>query len=294
MSFALFPGCVVQSEQYAFEISARETLPVLGIQIKKLDGLSCCGYSLKNVSIPAWFYMSARNLALAEKNEVDLLPLCNGCNLSFREVKNYLVENSKLRERINSLLSMEGLKYTGKAKSWHILEVFNQVVGIEKIKSLVKVPLTGLKFAAHYGCHALRPSPIGLIDDPENPHILEELIGALGASAVDYPQRLDCCGQGLSMTTGKTALTISGEKLKAIQDQLFAGVVTVCPFCMKMLDSKQRAIRVSTDYKEVNLPVFYYTQLLGLAMGLDIEPIGLTLNSSPVGEILKKIGGNKK
>jgi heterodisulfide reductase subunit B len=268
MSFALFPGCVVQSEQYAFEISAREILPNLGIQIKELDGLSCCGYSLKNVSIPAWFYMSARNLALAEKNEIDLLPLCNGCNLSFREVKNYLGENTKLRERINSLLSMEGLKYTGKAKSWHILEVFNQVVGVEKIKSLVKVPLNGLKLATHYGCHALRPSPIGLIDDPENPHILEELIRALGASAVDYPQRLDCCGQGLSMTTGKTALTISGGKLKAIQDQ-------------------------STDYKEVNMPVFYYTQLLGLAIGLDIEQIGLPLNSSPVGEILKKIGGNK-
>jgi len=294
MSFALFPGCVVQSEQYAFEISARETLPTLGIQIKELDGLSCCGYSLKNVSIPAWFYMSARNLALAEKNGIDLLPLCNGCNLSFREVKNYLDEDTNLRERINSLLSMEGLKYTGKAKSWHILEVFNQVVGLEKIKSLVKVPLNGLKLAAHYGCHALRPSSIRLIDDPENPHILEELIHALGASAVDYPERLDCCGQGLSMTTGRTALTISGEKLKAIQDQLFDGVVTVCPFCTKMLDSKQRAIRVSTDYKEVNMPVLYYTQLLGLAMGLDAKQIGLNLNSSPVGEILKRIGGHKK
>jgi heterodisulfide reductase subunit B len=294
MKLALYPGCIVQSEQYAFEISARETLSILGIQIEELEGLSCCGYPLKNVSVPAWFYMSARNLALAEDNEIDLLPLCNGCNLSFREVKNYLSENSKLKERINSLLSMEGLKYTGKAKSWHILEVFNQIVGIEKIKNSVKMPLNGLKLAAHYGCHALRPSPIGLIDDPENPQILEELIQILGASAVDYPERLDCCGQGLSMTTGKTALTISGGKLKAIQDQLFDGVVTVCPFCTKMLDSKQRAIRVSTEYKEVNMPVFYYTQLIGLAMGLDVERIGLTLNSSPVGEILKKIGGNKK
>ena len=107
-------------------------------------------------------------------------------------------------------------------------------------------------------------------------------------------ERLDCCGQGLSMTTGRTALTISGGKLKAIKDQLFDGVVTVCPFCTKMLDSKQRAIRVSTDNKEVNMPVLYYTQLLGLAMGLDAKQIGLNLNSSPVGEILNKIGGNKK
>jgi len=291
---ALYQGCTVQSEQYAFEISAKETLSNLGIQLQELEGLSCCGYPLKNVSVPAWFYMSARNLALAEAKGVDLLPLCNGCNLSFREVKNYLKEDSELRERINSLLSMEGLEYTGKAKSFHILEAFSQVVGIEKIRNAVKVPLNGLKLAAHYGCHALRPSSIGMIDDPENPQILEELIRVLGASAVDYPERLDCCGQGLSMTTGRTALTISGGKLKTIQNQLFDGVVTVCPFCMKMLDSKQRAIRVSTEYKDVNIPVFYYSQLLGLAMGLDAKQIGLNLNQSPVGDILKKIGGNKK
>jgi heterodisulfide reductase subunit B len=294
MKLALYPGCVVQSEQYAFEISARETLSKFGIQIEAIEGLSCCGYPLKNVSVPAWFYMAARNLALAENYEIDLLPLCNGCNLSFREVKNYLNEDTKLKDNINSLLSLEGLNYTGKTNSWHVLEVFNKIIGIDKIKNLVTNPLNGLKFAAHYGCHALRPSPVGLIDDPENPIILEELIHALGASSVDYPERLDCCGQGLTMTTGKTALKISGRKLKAIQDQLFDGVVTVCPFCTKMLDSKQRAIRVSTDYKEVSMPVFYYTQLLGLAMGLDAKLIGLNLNSSPVWEILKEIGGNKK
>ena len=291
MKLALYPGCTVQSEQYAFEVSVREILPEFGVQLEELEGLSCCGYPLKNVSVPAWFYMAARNLALAEEKALDILSLCNGCNLSFHEVKHYLNEDSALRERINSLLSMEGLKYAGEANSLHILEVFSQVVGVEKIQSSVKVPLEGLKLAAHYGCHALRPSEMGMIDDPEDPHILEELIRALGASAVDYPERLDCCGQGLSMTTGRTALTISGLKLKAIQDQMFDGVVAVCPFCMKMLDSKQRAIRVSTEHKDVNIPVVYYSQLLGLAMGMEAEKIGLNLNSSPVWELLKKIGG---
>jgi heterodisulfide reductase subunit B len=130
-----------------------------------------------------------------------------------------------------------------------------------------------------------------ILDDSENPRYLEELIGALGATVEDYPERLDCCGQGLAITTGKTALTISGTKLKAIQDRGFDAVITVCPFCMKMLDSKQNAIRVTTQ-TDVNLPVLYYTQLLGLAMGISPEKLGLNLNLSPVGDILKKLEGN--
>jgi heterodisulfide reductase subunit B len=222
---------------------------------------------------------------------LDVLPLCNGCNLSFREVNHYLEENPSLKERINSLLSLEGLSYTGNTKSWHILEFLRDVVGIEKIKSAVNRPLKGLKLATHYGCHAIRPSELGMVDDPEDPHILEELIEALGAEADDYPERLDCCGQGLAMTTGKTALTIAGLKLKAIQDRGFDAVVTVCPFCMKMLDAKQNAIRVTTQQNDINLPVLYYTQLLGLAMGIEAEKLAINLNLSPVGEILKKLEG---
>lgn len=291
MKFAFYPGCIVQSEQYAYEISARQIFPKLGVQLIDVEGFSCCGYPLKNISVSAWFYLSARNLALAEKLGLDIFPLCNGCNLSFREVKYYLEEDNELKERVNSLLLMEGLRYTGNAKSLHILEVMRNVVGVDKIKTAVKMPLEGLKLGAHYGCHALRPSKLGMPDDSEDPHSLEELIEALGAATDDYPERLDCCGQGLAMTTGKTALAISGLKLKAIQDRGFDGVVTICPFCMKMLDAKQNAIKVSTQQKDINVPVVYYTQLLGLAMGIKVEKLALNLNLSPVGELLKGLGG---
>ena len=291
MKFALYPGCTVQSEQYAFEISAREIFPKLGVQLIDVEGFSCCGYPIKNVSVPAWLYLSARNLALSEKLGLDVLPLCNGCNLSFREVNHYLKENPLFKERIKSLLSFEGLSYTVNTKSWHILEFLRDIVGVEKIQSVVNRPLKGLKLATHYGCHAIRPSKLGMLDDPEDPHALEELIEALGAEADDYPERLDCCGQGLAITTGKTALTIAGLKLKAIQDRGFDAVITVCPFCMKMLDAKQNAIRVATQQKGINLPVLYYTQLLGLAMGIEAEKLAINLNLSPVGEILKKLEG---
>jgi len=292
MKFAFYPGCTVQSEQYAYEISARRIFPKLGIQLIDVEGFSCCGYPLKNVSVPAWFYLTARNLALAEKLGLNIFPLCNGCNLSFCEVKHYLKKDPTLKERINSLLSMEGLTYTGNTKSVHILQVLREVIGIDKIQAAVKTPLAGLKLAAHYGCHALRPSKLEMPDDPEDPQSLEELIEALGAVTEDYPERLDCCGQGLAMTTGKTALAISGLKLRAIQDHKFDGIVTICPFCTKMLDAKQNAIKVSTGQKDLNMPVLYITQVLGLAMGMKVEELGLNLNLSPVSEALKKLGKN--
>jgi len=291
MKFALYPGCTVESEQYAHEISAREVFPKLGIQLVDVEGFNCCGYPLKSVSLPAWSYLAARNLALAEKEGLEVLPLCNGCNLSFREVSHYLEENPELKKHVKKLLSNEALPFNGNVKSWHILQVLHDVVGIDKIRSVVSSPLKGLKLATHYGCHALRPGNFEIVDDSEDPRYLEELIAALGATVEDYPERLDCCGQGLAITTGKTALTISGAKLKAIQERGFDAVVTVCPFCMKMLDSKQNAIRVTTQ-TDVSLPVLYYTQLLGLAMGISAEKLGLNLNLSPVGEIMKKLGGN--
>ena len=290
MKFAFYPGCTVESEQYAYEMSAREVFPKLDIQLIDVGGFSCCGYPLKNISLPAWSYLSARNLALAERIGLEVLPLCNGCNLSFREVDHYLEANPDLKEHVKALLSSEGLPFTGNLRSWHILEVLHEVVGVEKIQSVVSKPLKGLKLATHYGCHALRPGEIEILDDTEDPHYLEELIVPLGAKVEEYPERLDCCGQGLAITTGKTALTISGTKLKAIQDQGFDAVITVCPFCMKMLDSKQNAIKVTTQ-TDINLPVLYYTQLLGLAMGISAEKLGLSLNLSPVGEILKKVEG---
>jgi heterodisulfide reductase subunit B len=291
MSFALYPGCTVESEQYAHEMSAREVLPKLGIKLVDVEGFNCCGYPLKSVSLPAWSYLAARNLALAKKQGLAVLPLCNGCNLSFLEVGHYLEANPELKQKVKEMLASEGLTFTGNVKSWHILQVLHDVVGVEKIQSVVSSPLKGLKIATHYGCHALRPGEIQILDDSENPRYLEELIVPLGAKVADYPERLDCCGQGLAITTGKIALTISGTKLKAIQDRGFDAVVTVCPFCMKMLDSKQNAIRVITQ-TEVNLPVLYYTQLLGLAIGISPEKLGLNLNLSPVGEIMKKLEGN--
>lgn len=289
MKLALYLGCLIQTEQYGYEISAREVLPKLGIKLVDLEGASCCGFELRSINTLGWAYLSARNLALAERLGLDVLALCNGCNLSLCEVKHQLEADPELKSLINPVLAIEGLKYEGNVEVIHTLEVLHGAVGVDKIKRLVRNPLKGLKLAAHYGCHAIRPSKLGRPDDPEDPTKLDDLVEALGAESMDYPEKLDCCSADLAMFSGKMALSIAGLKLKAIQEYEFDGMVMICPFCMKIFDSRQRAIKGLMKDKTMNVPVLYYTQLLGLAMGIGAEKLGLDLNLSPVDRLLTKI-----
>ncbi len=287
--YALYIGCTIQTEQYGFEMSARETLPRLGVDLVDLEGFSCCGYPLRSINEKSWVYLTARNLAIANEQGLDVLALCNGCQLSMCEVKHFLDNDPGLREEINEHLAIEGLKYTGESSVHHLLDVLQKDIGADEIKRQVKVPLDGFKFASHYGCHILRPSSIPRPDDSEDPHIIEDLTMALGAETDLYPERLDCCGASLVVSDPETSFKMTGAKLKSVQAQGFDGMVTVCPFCHKMYDAKQGAVKNVLDDDSIDLPVIYYTQLLGLAMGLGQEELGINFNLSPVDILLEKL-----
>jgi heterodisulfide reductase subunit B len=292
LKLAFYLGCITQSEQYNYESSVRATMPKLGVELVDLLGASCCGFPpFSSVNELAWLYSSSRNMAIAEGMSLPIFALCNGCHLSFVETKHKLELDSRLKVKVNEKLAKEGLNYEGNVKIVHIFELLHETLGKEKITNVVTRPLTGLKFASHPGCHAIRPSKIGRPDDPENPKKLDDLIKWLGAEATDYPEKIDCCGSSLSVTSGKTVLDIAGDKLKAVKRYGFDGLVTTCPFCFKVYDNKQRAIQIAVGDKELNVPVFYYTQLLGLSMGINPEILGLDLNQSPVDLVLEKVGG---
>lgn len=291
LKYALFLGCTIQTEQYGFEMSTRETIPELGVELVDVDGFSCCGYPLRSLNNFSWIYLTARNLAIANELDMDILPLCNGCHLSMSEVKHILESDPQTRKSVNKLLSTEGLKYTGVSNIRHLIEVLYHDIGVEKIECSAKKKLKGLKLASHYGCHVLRPSTIGRPDEPEEPHIIEELTSALGAEAAVYPEKLECCGASLIVSDPETSFKLSGAKLLALQRQGFDGMVTVCPFCQKMYDAKQNAIKTTLQERDLEMPVFYYTQLLGIAMDLDEERLGINLNLSPVDLVLEKING---
>jgi heterodisulfide reductase subunit B len=290
LKYALYLGCTIQSEQYALEASVREVFPKLGIELQDMSNTSCCGFpALSSISRNAWIYLSARNLAVAEEMKLPVLPLCNGCHLSFIETKNALAEDLNLKRNIDEKLARENLSYSGDVEIIHILEVLHDKIGPEKIKTLIKKPLNGLKIAAHPGCHAIRPSGIQLVDDSENPTKLDSLITAIGAETFDYPEKIDCCGSQLAVASGRSTLKIAGEKLKKVARYGFDGMTTTCPFCFKMYDGRQRAIIGTFKDPTLSLPIFYYTQLLGLSMGIDPNKLGLMMNQSPVDEIIKRI-----
>jgi len=283
--YALFTGCMMSTEQYAYELSLRESLPVLDVELVDIEGFCCCGEPMKSVNQLLTLYLSARNIAIAEKNALPIFAPCAMCHLALSECKHILENNAELKDRINGMLASEDLKYSGSAEILHTVDLLYDHIGLETIKKHVKKPLTGLKFATHSGCHLIRPSEVGRPENSENPTKIDEILKALGADPVNYyPEKLDCCGGILQINLPESALTKTGQKLKAIQEYGFNGLVDVCPWCHRMYDARQVKAG-ETVAANLEVPVFYLTQLLGLAFGIEKEKLGLDLNLSPVDKI---------
>ena len=279
--YAIYPGCVMPTEQYSYELSIREVLPLLDIQLVDIDGFSCCGEPMKSMNKLMTLYLSARNLALAEKENLDLFVPCPMCHLSLSECQHVMKNNNELSDRLQSMLSEEDLQYNGSIDVIHTVDLLHDQIGIEPIKNLVKKPLTGLKVATHYGCHLIRPSEFGRPVDAENPQKMERILKALGAEPLDYPEKLDCCGAMLSTNLPESALTKTGQKLQKVQEQGFDLFIDACPWCHRMFDARQIKAGETVATK-LDIPVMYLTQLLGIAFGVNYNKLGLELNLSPV------------
>jgi len=284
MKYALYPGCVMPTEQYAYEMSLREILPKLDIELVDLKNFSCCGEPVKSVNQMLTLTLSARNIAIAEKEGLDIFAPCPMCHLALTEAKRVLNSDPEMNKRINEKLSDEGLKYTGSSDVLSILDVLYDKVGVEKIKSAAKKPLKNLKAATHYGCHLIRPSEIGRSDDSENPQKMEEILKAIGMKPEYYPEKLDCCGGLLTANLPESSLTKTGQKLQKVQEYEFDVFVDTCPWCHRQYDAKQTKAGETVAAK-LEVPVFYLTQLIGMSMGISKDKLGLDLNLSPVDKI---------
>lgn len=285
LQYTLYLGCNIATEAYGYEVSAKKVLDELDVTLTLPDGYSCCGVTMRSVNAFAHLCLAARNLAIAEELGNDLLVYCTGCRLALNEAKHMLEENPELKEKVNGVLANEGLNYKGEIKIIHIIEFLHDIIGTEKIKNKIVKKIEGKKIAPHYGCHALRPSEVYPQDDVENPQKLDELIRILGAEAPPHPEKLDCCGAPLLLKDVNSAYTLVGTKLSALMKYKFDAVVTVCPSCQKMFENQK--IAGDTIGETLTIPVLYYTQLLGLAMGIAPEELGIQLNMTEFKSILE-------
>jgi heterodisulfide reductase subunit B len=288
--YTLFLGCTVPVRALNYEISARKVAEKLGLHLSDVPDFSCCGYPIKSVHRYAYLLMAARNLALAEKKGLPLCTLCSACCGSLTEANHEIQEDEKLRKQINEdLFKWVGLRYGGGIRVTHFIRVLDQEVGRKRISEQVRADLSSLRVAPHYGCHYTKPSTIyNKIENPEDPKSLDELIKATGAQSVQYEDKLQCCGGGVLAIDEQVALAMAHGKLDHLRAQQADAMILICPFCNIMYEGNQRKIEKAfqTEYK---LPVLYYPQLLGLALGLEPDELGMKMNRVKTTELLKKI-----
>ncbi len=289
MKAALFLGCTVPVRAQNYELSARTIASRLGLELVDLDGFGCCGYPIGSVTQKASLWMAARNLALAEAADLELVALCSACAANLAEARLEL-EHESVRTEAQRALDAIGLTYNGTAKVRHFARFLFEEVGPEKLASAVERPLVELALAVHYGCHYLKPKKAHMgPDEPESPHSIEELIRATGARTVPHPYALNCCGGGVLAVREETALAMARKKLDAVTETAADALVSVCPFCSVMYEGNQRAIEKKAE-KKYGLPVLYLTQVIGLAMGLGPKEVGMKQNRIKPKALLKRLG----
>ena len=289
LKYLLFLGCAIPYRVTSYEISARKVAQRLGIEFVDMPEYNCCGLPVEPISYEGMLILAARNLCVAEQQELNLVTLCPGCASTLKKANKTLKEDQKLREKINGYLKEVGLEFKGTIEVKHLVHVLVEDVGFERIKEAVKKPLTGLKVAEHNGCHLLRPSKIIGCDDPENPLMLKRLVEATGATAVDYMDKTQCCGAPIVGVNEKIPLQLALDKLRNVRAAGADAMVTVCPFCHMMFDMNQPRIERMFNEK-FGIPVLHYPQLLGLAMGLTPEELAmreLRVKPSRILELIK-------
>lgn len=272
--FALFLGCTIPLRFPFIESASRKVLDALNINIKDLP-FGCCPdpNGVQSFHNDTWLALAARNLCLAEEENLDILTLCNGCYETLKVANFELQNNKELRNRTNKILAEMGKEYRGIIEVHHIIQVLHELR--DQISKMVTRPLVDFQFATHYGCHLLRPSEILQTDNPEHPIILDELVQVLGGTAVPYLKKGICCGAGLYSIDYNTSLEIIREKMVEVNKTKADVMVVTCPTCFRQYESGQFLVKkdVGEYYGKdgMGIPIVYYTELLAFALNYNMS-----------------------
>lgn len=271
MKYVYYPGCTLYTKARSLDACARKAAERVGFELVEMPSWNCCGaiYNTASDDLAAQVG-SVRNLAKASQLGDKLVTLCAACHNVLKRVDDRLNQPGNEVER-NRLITFVDEKFERRVQVMHYLEVLKNDVGFDKVKEKVTRPLAGLKVASYYGCLMVRPKEVLQFDDPENPQVMDELMRALGAEPTKFDFKTECCGGYLVVNRRDVAKTASKRILDNARAWGAEAIVTTCPLCQYNLD-KLRA-------GDSSIPVFYFTQLLGLATGLAPEELGFDCNS---------------
>jgi len=281
MRYAYYPGCSLDATGRQYGESTDAVAKALGVELVELDDWNCCGATAyMNVNEVLSFCLSARNLALVPDNGNGrtLVTACNACFTNLRKTEVYLVQFPEIRSKVDQALSEANVKYDGGVTTKHLLQILVKEVGLDRVKASVKRPLTGLRVAPYYGCQIVRP--FGIDDDADNPMMMDHLLEALGAVPIHYPMKVMCCGGSLMGTREEVALRLCRNLLLCAQQGKADCIAVACPLCQMNLDAYQAKIN-RTYGTGFNLPIVYFTQLVGIALGLKSEELGMQRSIVP-------------
>jgi heterodisulfide reductase subunit B2 len=274
--FAYYPGCSLETMAATYHVSCMEVAHKLGIELEELEDWNCCGataYSHVDELLAA--VLCARNLAIAEKQGLNIVAPCNACYKNLWTTNAALRRDPDLAEHMNYALEADDLHYEGRVEVHHIMDAFSNPEVLEQIRAKANDRIRGLRVAPYYGCQIVRPRRPGLelrqVDDPQ---FFEDLLRAAGADPVPYPYKLRCCGAALMVTNRPAALRMARDLLQNAVDSGAEVIATACPLCQTNLECYQAAVNheLGTSYA---MPILYFTQLVGLALGVGVKRLGI-------------------
>ncbi len=287
MNYAYFPGCTLYTKGKSFDDAGRAAGEKLGFTLEELPSWTCCGATFPLAEDYDMALASpTRVLAKGRQQGDKLVTLCAVCHNVLKRTNHVMQTNEERRAKVTDFIEEP---YAGDLDVVHYLEILRDEIGFEALAEKVEKPLGGLKVAPFYGCLLLRPRAEMQMDDPDNPSIFEELLRVLGAEPVDYPMKAECCGAFQVVHSDAMATRCSGEIIASARKRGAEMLVTACPLCQFNLEDRQ-AEMAKSDQAFRGLPVLYFTQLLELALGGELDKLDLTKHHTDPRPVLQAAG----
>jgi len=287
MKYAYYPGCSADGSGIEYGMSMERTAKILGFQLQELEDWNCCGAtSGHNTDKLLSLALPARNLAIAEKTGFNMIIApCAACYNRFRTAEHAVQHDPEMKKKIEQVLDME---LQGSTETLSILDVLVNKIGTEAITAKVKSPLTTMKAASYYGCLLVRPVEHTGFDDPEDPQTMDKVMKALGADAVEWSHKTECCGAAMVTARPDVGMRMLYRVLKDAKESGAECLVTACPLCMLNLDMRQAAVEKQFGEK-FNLPIYYVTELLAIASGDAPQTVGIEKHFVEAGKYLDTV-----